>query len=169
MDKMSPEECFRVLEVEASASPAEVRAAFRRLAKENHPDLSGGRARQNRFTEVVRAYRILKHELNLHPDGSDVRICPTCGRYRELLESLEGRAACADCLLGETRRRRHLPLPFMKTVKHLPVVALYAASVILLTWAMSTEDLTYAAWSLACAAGGLVVLAVTVMLVREIR
>ena len=169
MEKISPEECFRVLELDPSASPAEVRSAFRRLAKENHPDLNKSRRQRSRFQDIVQAYRVLQHEMNLHPAGADVRICPTCGRYKELLEGLDGRLACSDCLLGETRRKRHLPAPIWQTVKHLSVVVLYGASVILLIQSMVTGHLGYAAGSLACAVIGLVVLAVTVLLIRDVR
>ena len=169
MEQMSPEECFRVLELEASAGPAEVRAAFRRLAKECHPDLRMSPGGIGRFQQIVRAYRVLQHELRLHPAESDVRICPICGRYKELLEGLDGRPACAECLLGETRRKRHLPAPFMQTVKHLSVVALYVAAIVLLIQWLVTENLGYALASLACAVTGLVVLAVTVLHVREVR
>ena len=169
MEKMSPEECFLMLELDASASPDEVRAAFRRLAKQNHPDLSRGRSQQKRFEQIVKAYRILKNELKLHADGSDVRICPACGRYKELLEGLDGRSLCPDCLLGEPRRKHFLPQPVITTVKHLSVVGLYVAAIVLMIQSFISEDVVPAAWSFACALAGLIILAVTVLRLRNVR
>jgi hypothetical protein len=169
MDKMSPDECFRVLELDVSASPDQVRAAFRRLAKKNHPDLSRGRSQQKRFEQIVDAYRILKNELKLHADGSDVRICPGCGQYKELLEGLDGRSRCPDCLLGETRRKRFLPQPVFTTAKHLLVVGLYVVAIVLMIQSFVTEDLVPAVWSFGCALAGLIILAVTVLRIRNVR
>jgi len=166
---MSPDECFRVLGLDRAASPDQVRSTFRRLAKENHPDLNPDGSQQRRFETIVKAYRTLKNELNLHPDGSDVRICPVCGQYKELLEGLDGRILCSDCLLGETRRKHFLPQPIMTTVKHLSVIGLYVAAIVLMIRSFATEDLGPAAWSFACALLGLVILATTVLRVRDVR
>jgi curved DNA-binding protein CbpA len=48
---------YAVLEVEPDASPTAIRAAFRRLARANHPDL--GAASAERMVAVNRAYAIL--------------------------------------------------------------------------------------------------------------
>lgn len=48
---------WRVLEVEPTASEVEIEAAYRRLAKQHHPD-AGGSA--ERFRRVTEAYRLAK-------------------------------------------------------------------------------------------------------------
>jgi curved DNA-binding protein CbpA len=48
---------YAVLELEPNASAAAIRAAFRRLARANHPDLGGGSA--ERMIAINRAYAIL--------------------------------------------------------------------------------------------------------------
>ncbi len=58
---------YNLLEIPSSAGPAEIRAAFRRKAKEAHPDahphLSGGEkeAMQRRFIQLAHAYETLVH------------------------------------------------------------------------------------------------------------
>jgi hypothetical protein len=169
MKNPSPKQCYRILELAPSASPVEIRAAFRRLAKENHPDLNKSRRAQARFMEVTRAYRILQNELNLHPDGSELRLCPQCGRYAELLEGLDGRATCSECLLGQTRRKGFLPPPIWKTAKHLSVVTLYLVSLVLFIKSLKTGDLSYSLYSLAAVMIGLLILAATVFSIQEVK
>jgi molecular chaperone DnaJ len=50
---------YDVLGVGASADRDEIRAAFRRLAREHHPDVSHRPEADERFREVVEAYRTL--------------------------------------------------------------------------------------------------------------
>src|SRR5512134_1847717 len=49
---------YRVLGLAAGASAAEVKRAYRRLAKANHPD-SAGETALPRFLEIQRAYEML--------------------------------------------------------------------------------------------------------------
>jgi DnaJ domain len=53
---------FAVLGVEPSASPEEVSAAYRRLAKRWHPDRAGGREAAARMAEINAAYDLLRAE-----------------------------------------------------------------------------------------------------------
>jgi molecular chaperone DnaJ len=50
---------YDVLGVAASADREELRSAFRRLAREHHPDISAAPQADERFREVVEAYRTL--------------------------------------------------------------------------------------------------------------
>lgn len=49
---------YKVLQLESGAPPAEVKAAYRRLALESHPDKNGGR--ESQFKRVAEAYDALK-------------------------------------------------------------------------------------------------------------
>ena len=52
---------YEVLELERGASEQEIKAAFRRLAKDCHPDRNGGdKTAEQRFKEVNEAYEVLK-------------------------------------------------------------------------------------------------------------
>lgn len=50
---------YQVLGVARTASPAEVRAAFVRLVKQHHPDMTGGGAVPRRLHDIQVAYRCL--------------------------------------------------------------------------------------------------------------
>lgn len=50
---------YDVLGVSATADRDQIRSAFRRLAREHHPDLSAAPEADERFREVVEAYRTL--------------------------------------------------------------------------------------------------------------
>jgi molecular chaperone DnaJ len=50
---------YEILGVRRDASPSEIKAAYRRLARELHPDVNGDPADQERFKEITGAYEIL--------------------------------------------------------------------------------------------------------------
>src|SRR5919205_4389311 len=51
---------YSVLGLDRSASEADIKRAYRKLAKENHPDRHGGAKKaQDRFAEINAAYEIL--------------------------------------------------------------------------------------------------------------
>jgi uncharacterized protein (DUF983 family) len=159
---------LRSLELGAGATGDDVRAAFRRLARQHHPDLNHTAAGNRRFVEVVEAYRALQMEMGLRPNMADYRVCPRCGHYGELLDGLDGRPGCPDCLLGMTGQRRYLPLPTFVTVKHVGTIALYAASVWFAFLYARDGSLQLAALSLGCAVLGLVLLFIVCMTVPEV-
>ena len=55
---------YEVLKVRRTASPSDIKQAFRRLAKKYHPDTNPGRAKAaaKRLKEVIAAYRVLSNE-----------------------------------------------------------------------------------------------------------
>ncbi len=57
---MADRDHYKVLGVEPDASQDEIRKAYRRLAKEHHPDRQGGsKAAEERFKEIAEAYGVL--------------------------------------------------------------------------------------------------------------
>lgn len=71
---------YRILEIERSASGAEIKAAYRRLAKRFHPDVTDDPEGESKFKAMAEAYRMLKgretrrayDRLDLHVyDGRD--------------------------------------------------------------------------------------------------
>lgn len=54
---------YAILEVTPSASPEEIKKAFRRLSKQYHPDLNqGNTAYQHQLFDVIKAYEVLGNE-----------------------------------------------------------------------------------------------------------
>jgi molecular chaperone DnaJ len=57
---MSPaRDLYEVLGIERGASDEDVKRAYRRLAREHHPDVNGDPAAEERFKEIAGAYEIL--------------------------------------------------------------------------------------------------------------
>lgn len=51
---------YRILEIDRSASGAEIKAAYRRLAKRFHPDVTADPDGESKFKAMAEAYRMLK-------------------------------------------------------------------------------------------------------------
>ena len=57
------EDWYQVLQISRQAKEEEIKAAYRRLAKEYHPDSHpGDRECERKFREISEAYSILSHE-----------------------------------------------------------------------------------------------------------
>ena len=57
---MNSHEACLVLELTITASPEEVKAAYRRLAKKHHPDIDKSSGAQSKFQKISAAYSLLK-------------------------------------------------------------------------------------------------------------
>ena len=53
------QDCYKILGVPQNATAAEIKRAYRKKAKELHPDLSSGTETSAQFQELVKAYEIL--------------------------------------------------------------------------------------------------------------
>ena len=64
---MEAGKAYEVLEIDSGASADQVKAAYRRLALESHPDKNGGR--ETKFKQVTEAYESLKDGPAQEPPG----------------------------------------------------------------------------------------------------
>ncbi|WP_103382023.1 DnaJ C-terminal domain-containing protein [Pseudonocardia dioxanivorans] len=74
-----PRDFYEVLEVPRDAGPDELQQAFRRLARQNHPDVNKDPGAEERFKEINEAYSVLSDpELRKRYDrfGEDFRRVP---------------------------------------------------------------------------------------------
>jgi hypothetical protein len=76
---------YEILQVDRMAEPEVVEAAFRRLARKYHPDVSGSADGAHRMKELIAAYETLRdparraaYDLELRSDGPG----PVDGRHR---------------------------------------------------------------------------------------
>jgi curved DNA-binding protein CbpA len=69
------ENCYEILGVQPGASAAEIRRAYRKRAKELHPDTSRTQEKTELFQQVVRAYKVLSdaRERSIFDDSFFVR------------------------------------------------------------------------------------------------
>lgn len=56
---MNPGDCYQLLGLKLGASLAEVKASYRYLARQYHPDINSGQQAQTKFIEVTNAYKFL--------------------------------------------------------------------------------------------------------------
>lgn len=155
MNRTAVIRCLEALGLPSGATPDEARAAFRRIARLNHPDIDRTASARRRFVDAVGAYRRLQALGFADRAAAYNDQCRHCGRIESLLDALDGGRACADCLLGVTTRRRLLPLPLILTVRHLSVIAFYAAGlcVFLLNARQGRFDLLWLSLALFVAGG----------------
>jgi tetratricopeptide (TPR) repeat protein len=68
---MNITDCYRLLELNSQASLAEVKASYRRLARQYHPDVNpGDRRAQDKFIQVTEAYKLLVVVVAKRPPAS---------------------------------------------------------------------------------------------------
>jgi hypothetical protein len=169
MVEMPVEECFRILELSPASGPRAVKRAFRRLAKQHHPDLQQDPSAPAHFTRVVQAYTTLQREFRAQASESDARLCPSCGKLSEMFESLDGGVQCADCLLGVSRRRLLLPASPIQIVKHGSVIVMELVALGLFAAGFAYESRWMLIASMVLSVAALGVLAIVCANVRNVR
>ncbi|MBL8929240.1 MAG: molecular chaperone DnaJ [Kineosporiaceae bacterium] len=89
---------YEVLGVSREATAEEIKRAYRKLARQLHPDVNPGAEAEERFKEVGRAYDVLSnpekrqmYDLGGHPDGSGGGYGPGFG-FSDIFETFFGAA-----------------------------------------------------------------------------
>lgn len=105
---MSARDPYSLLGLDSTAAPSQIRAAFRRMVRQRHPDTAGGATDDSALRDLIDAYRILidptaraRYDASREPTlSSSPTGTPIVVRHTEV-HSAETRAAartCARCL-----------------------------------------------------------------------
>ncbi|GMV97484.1 MAG: J domain-containing protein [Phycisphaerae bacterium] len=157
---LDPSECLRLLELPESATVAEIKRAYRRLAQRFHPDKQGqDETSRGRFIAVVRAYRCLMRTARLVEKGRPIGRCCVCRRFGEVSVGLDGLVRCPACLLRPGGRPL-LPLPVFTVVRCLSAAALLVVAVFLMFSALRNRSILAAAAAFLTGLAALIALAI---------
>ncbi len=103
---------YEILSVPRDASPEQIKKAYRRLAREHHPDVAGEGAGEDRFKEVSRAYEVLSNpeKRRMYDLGADPA-SPGGGMgggfgFQDIFETFFGAAAGQSAQRGPIPRAR---------------------------------------------------------------
>ncbi|MDM8084121.1 molecular chaperone DnaJ [Cellulomonas cellasea] len=103
---------YEILGVPRDASPEQIKKAYRRLAREHHPDVAGEGAGEERFKEVSRAYEVLSNpeKRRMYDLGADPA-SPGGGMgggfgFQDIFETFFGAAAGQSAQRGPIPRAR---------------------------------------------------------------
>lgn len=158
-DALTPAQCLAALELGSSATPREIKLAYRRLAQQCHPDKHGGREDARRkFVELSTAYRILIKVSRAADEGHPIGSCAMCREFGMVVRGPDGVDRCSRCALYG--RHRYLPAPVIVVVRCVIPVLLLGTS----GWLMLRSSVSHSPLHAAAAFGtgllGLVTLAV---------
>jgi DnaJ-class molecular chaperone len=112
---------YDVLGVGRDASPEEIKRAYRKLARQLHPDVAQGEGAEDQFKEVFRAYEVLSNaeKRRMYDSGVDLA-GPNGGGYG----AEEGRPLARIGSLGPTR------MDYAGTIATVRAVARYLSRIL---------------------------------------
>ena len=103
---------YEVLGVSRDATPEEIKKAYRKLARQLHPDVNSGPEAEEQFKEVTRAHEVLSnpekrqlYDVGGHPEGSGGGFGPGFG-FSDIFETFFGAAAGGGARGPVPRQRR---------------------------------------------------------------
>ncbi len=103
---------YETLGVSRDATPEEIKKAYRKLARQLHPDVNSGAGAEERFKEVSRAYDVLTnpekrqvYDVGGDPGGSGGGFGPGFG-FSDIFETFFGAAAAGTARGPVPRQRR---------------------------------------------------------------
>src|SRR5215510_1505867 len=84
---MKYKDYYEILGIPRDAAEADIKKAYRKLARKYHPDVSKEKGAEEKFKEVAEAYEVLKDkdkraaydQMGSYQPGQDFRPPPDCG------------------------------------------------------------------------------------------
>ena len=77
------EDYYKILGLNSSATPDEIRRAYRVLARRYHPDVNPGEKSAEKFKDIAEAYKILSDEAKKRKYDSDFNASFRSGSFRD--------------------------------------------------------------------------------------
>jgi len=103
---------YEILGVARDASPEQIKKAYRKLAREHHPDVAGEEVDADRFKEITRAYEVLSspekrraYDMGVDPSAPGGGAGATFG-FQDIFETFFGAAAGTSSRGPVPRARR---------------------------------------------------------------
>lgn len=87
---------YEILGVGKEATPGEIKQAYRRLAKEDHPDKNPNPQAHEKFVRINVAYAVLSNPARRARYDSSPEECPDCGTD-EVIQTVETLWRCRSC------------------------------------------------------------------------
>lgn len=101
---------YEILGVPRDASPEQIKKAYRKLAREHHPDVAGQDADAERFKEISRAYEVLSspekrqsYDMGVDPSAPGGGAGPSFG-FQDIFETFFGGGATTRGPMPRSRR-----------------------------------------------------------------
>ena len=84
---------YKLLDIAKTATPHEIKKAYRRMALKYHPDHNRNEDAEERFKEIARAYQILsdplkRREYDLLGKVSNVNFAPAVALFKKIMTDI---------------------------------------------------------------------------------
>ena len=111
MNSSEPVDFYRTLGLQRTASLAEIRRAYRILARRYHPDVNPGSQSSERFSAIANAYEVLSDENRRRAYDADLNATTQFSRAAQRAQAYAASQAMQDAMRGKRTPHREQVSP----------------------------------------------------------